>query len=118
MSAHGAADAADAVRPVSPGGERSGHDLGMESLFAAGGAAGRAMAAKDWASTTLGPPREWSPSLRTAVCICLESQFSMIVMWGPELAYIYNDQCIPRLGEKHPAAMGMPLRQVWPEVWD
>ncbi|KPM53574.1 histidine kinase [Frankia sp. R43] len=89
-----------------------------ESLFAASGAAGRVLAAKDWSATTLGPPRDWSPSLRTAVCICLESRFPMIVMWGSELAYIYNDPCIPNLGDKHPAAMGMPLRQVWPEVWD
>lgn len=89
----------------------------MKTLFAVCGETGRVLAAKDWSSTTLDPPRDWSPSLRTAVCICLESRFPMIVMWGSELAYIYNDPCIPNLGDKHPAVMGMPLRWVWPEVW-
>ncbi|EFC83098.1 GGDEF domain-containing protein [Parafrankia sp. EUN1f] len=76
------------------------------------------LAAKDWSATTLDPPQFWSPSLRTVVCLCLESRFPMLVMWGSELACIYNDPCIPTLGDKHPAAMGMSLRRVWPEVWD
>ncbi|MCL9759769.1 GGDEF domain-containing protein [Frankia sp. AiPa1] len=90
----------------------------MGPLFAAGGAAGRVLATKDWSTTTLRAPGDWSPSLRTAVCTCLESRFPMIVMWGPELAYLYNEPCIPNLGDKHPDAMGMPLRWVWPEIWD
>ncbi len=105
------------VRPVASRAVGRGR-LNMKTFFAARGAAGRVLAARDWSSTTLNPPRDWSPSLRTAVCICLESRFPMIVMWGPELAYIYNDPCIPHLGDKHPAAMGMPLRLVWPEIWD
>lgn len=71
-------------------------------LFAVGGAMGRVIASKDWAKTSLGPIQNWSASLRTSVGICLESRFPMIVMWGPELAYIYNDACISHLGDKHP----------------
>ena len=42
----------------------------------------------------------------------------MCVFWGPELVAIYNDAYVPMLGAKHPAAMGMPLRDIWPEIWD
>lgn len=79
---------------------------------------GRVVAGKDWAKTSLGPAENWSSSLRTSVDICLESRFPMIVMWGPELAYVYNDACIPHLGDKHPDVLGLPLRLVWPEVWE
>ncbi len=79
---------------------------------------GRLMAAKDWEATSLGPPGTWSTSLRTCVGLCLESRFSMVVTWGPELAYLYNDATIPILGRKHPDALGRPFRDVWPEIWD
>ncbi|EFC85775.1 GGDEF domain-containing protein [Parafrankia sp. EUN1f] len=91
----------------------------IDALLAAGGAAGRAIAAKsDWESTALGPPGGWGTSLCTALFMCLESRFPMIVMWGSELAYIYNDACIPDLGDKHPDAMGRPFKSLWPEAWD
>jgi PAS domain S-box-containing protein len=42
----------------------------------------------------------------------------MFVAWGPDLAFIYNDAYAPILGTRHPAAMGRPFREVWPEIWD
>ncbi|MBI5088183.1 MAG: SpoIIE family protein phosphatase [Actinobacteria bacterium] len=73
----------------------------------------------DWASTSLGPPETWGISLRMAVSTCLASRFPMLVVWGPDLIKIYNDGYRPMLGrQKHPAALGAPARDVWPEVWD
>ncbi|MGB6537649.1 MAG: HWE histidine kinase domain-containing protein [Xanthobacteraceae bacterium] len=46
----------------------------------------------------------------------LASGFPMAVRWGPDLVMIYNDGYRPILGDKHPWALGMPFRQVWPEV--
>ncbi len=41
----------------------------------------------------------------------------MALRWGPEFILIYNDGYAPILGEKHPWALGLPAREVWPEVW-
>ena len=41
----------------------------------------------------------------------------MIVWWGPELRFLYNDAYLPLLGDKHPA-LGLPGREVWSEIWD
>lgn len=73
----------------------------------------------DWASTSLGPIEEWSTGLRTAVRTCLASGFGMLVVWGPDLLKIYNDRYRELLGtDKHPGALGAPVRDVWPEIWD
>ena len=56
--------------------------------------------------------------LRTAVGICLESEWPMYVWWGSALTFFYNDGCIPLLGAgKHPAALGRDGRDAWPEIW-
>jgi hypothetical protein len=73
---------------------------------------------KDWSKTPLGPESEWSPSLKIAVHLILASGFPMAVRWGPELVMIYNDGYVPILGDKHPAALGVPLRAVWSEIYD
>lgn len=70
----------------------------------------------DWASSPLGPPEGWPPSLTTAVRICLTSRFPMIVWWGPDLRFLYNDAYLPLLGTKHPA-LDKPGERVWSEIW-
>jgi signal transduction histidine kinase len=71
----------------------------------------------DWSSSPLGPPDQWSPALRNAVSLILESEFPMYVAWGPQLALLYNAAFIPLLDGTHPAALGRPLAQVWPDRW-
>ena len=41
----------------------------------------------------------------------------MAIRWGPELVLIYNDGYRPILRDKHPEALGRPLREVWWEVY-
>lgn len=72
--------------------------------------------AKDWSKTVLGPVDSWPPNLTLVVNIMLASGFPMAVRWGRDLAMIYNDGYRPILGDKHPWALGLPFRQVWPEV--
>jgi serine phosphatase RsbU (regulator of sigma subunit)/anti-sigma regulatory factor (Ser/Thr protein kinase) len=70
----------------------------------------------DWASSPLGRPEDWPPSLTTAVRICLTSRFPMIVWWGPDLRFLYNDAYLPLLGTKHPV-LDKPGEQVWGDIW-
>jgi two-component sensor histidine kinase/PAS domain-containing protein len=72
--------------------------------------------AKDWSQTVFGSPDSWPPSLTLVVNIMLASGFPMAVRWGPDFAMIYNDGYRPILGDKHPGALGLPFREVWPEV--
>jgi PAS domain S-box-containing protein len=90
----------------------SSHDF-----LAGGGEMGALMRATDWSKTPLGPPASWPQSLRTAVSIMLESRFAMVVAWGPEFRFFYNDRYKPILGAKHPAALGSPGGEIFPEVW-
>lgn len=73
---------------------------------------------RDWAATAVGHPASWPALLRNAVGFMLDSQFPMFIVWGPELAFLYNAPYIPLLGPKHPNALGTSLREVWPELWD
>jgi signal transduction histidine kinase/DNA-binding response OmpR family regulator len=88
-------------------------------FLSGGGNLGALMRAKDWAKTALGPPQQWPQSLRTAVSIMLDSQFAMVIAWGPQFHFLYNDRYRPVLGStKHPDALGRPAHEIFPEVWD
>jgi len=72
--------------------------------------------AKDWSKTVLGPSETWPPNLTLVVNLMLASGFPMAVRWGSDFVMIYNDGYRPILGDKHPRALGLPFREVWPEV--
>ena len=71
----------------------------------------------DWSATSLGSRESWPQGLKLAVAMILVSGFPMAIRWGPELVLIYNDAYRPILRDKHPAAFGRPLREVWWEVY-
>lgn len=76
------------------------------------------MRSLDWSQTALGPVEAWPQSLRTAIGICLNSRFPMLIWWGPELIMLYNDAYRPILGlTKHPQALGRRGQASWPEIW-
>ena len=77
----------------------------------------RAVHAKDWSATLLGPVSGWPASIRTAVGISLNSNFQISVLSSSDLVYIYNDATIPIFGDKHPWALGRRVADVWPEAW-
>ncbi len=88
-----------------------------ELSFPGDGEMARRMREYPWAGSPLGEPRDWPASLRTACRICLTSRFPIIVWWGEDLRFLYNDAYLPLLGNKHPALM-QPGDQVWGEIWD
>ena len=86
-------------------------------LFPGDGEMARRMRAFPWPKSELGDPHGWPASLRTACRICLTSRFPMIVWWGEQLRFFYNDAYLPLLGSKHPA-LEKPGEAVWTEIWD
>ena len=78
---------------------------------------GALMRSLDWTKTPLGPVSSWPQSLRTSVSTCLNSRFAILIWWGPDLVMLYNDAYRDVIQAKHPAALGRPGRECWPEIW-
>jgi len=76
-----------------------------------------AIAGFDWPATPLGPADRWSPALRMMVRMLLANRFPLLLWWGPEYVCLYNDAYRPVLGDKHPWALGQPVREAWREIW-
>jgi hypothetical protein len=73
--------------------------------------------AKDWSATSLGARETWTQSAKTALSLCLNSRFPVILWLGPELVVIYNDACVPIFGTaQHPALLGAAGREAF-EIW-
>ena len=87
------------------------------AFLAGGGEMGRRIREFDWSGTPLGPIDGWPQSLRSALSICLNSNFPIALYWGGDLVLLYNDEWSPIPGEKHPWALGRPAREAWPEIW-
>jgi signal transduction histidine kinase len=89
----------------------------LDGIFVGDGEMARLMRARDWSATPLGPPRAWPNALKVALRLLLTSRFEMWLGWGPEIAFFYNDAYRPTLGDKHPASLGMPAKELWSEIW-
>ncbi|MFF8801930.1 MULTISPECIES: PAS domain S-box protein [unclassified Methylobacterium] len=91
-----------------------------ESLpfLAGGGEAARMIAERDWTDHPLGQPETWPESLRTALSLVLNSPESMILAWGPDLTFFFNDTYFPLLGPRLSWAMGERFDRVWADAWD
>ncbi|MEV1328757.1 SpoIIE family protein phosphatase [Micromonospora costi] len=71
----------------------------------------------DWARTSLGPRQSWDPAVRAVVDLILASPVPMALTHGDDLVLLYNDSYAELLGDKHPAAIGRPAADVFPELW-
>jgi signal transduction histidine kinase/CheY-like chemotaxis protein len=89
-----------------------------ESVFLGDGEMAQRMRAMDWSRTPLGPVESWSQSLRMMVGLLLANRFPLLLWWGPRFCQLYNDPYRPVLGAKHPASLGQPGSECWPEIWD
>jgi PAS domain S-box-containing protein len=72
----------------------------------------------NWPETSIGAVCNWKQSLRSALSICLNSNFPIAIYWGRDLCLLYNDAWSPIPGNKHPWALGRPAKEVWPEIWN
>jgi PAS domain-containing protein len=72
----------------------------------------------NWGRTPLGRRAQWPASLKTILQVVLTSPFPMFIVWGHDRRLIYNDSYVQILGDLHPAALGRPFFDVWPDVQD
>lgn len=72
----------------------------------------------NWNESPLGAVEGWKQSLRSAIGICLNSNFPIAIYWGEQLILLYNDAWSSIPGNKHPWALGRPAKEVWPEIWN
>ncbi|MFC6744483.1 hypothetical protein ACFQFG_05495 [Methylobacterium persicinum] len=77
-----------------------------------------AIRAHDWSAFPLGSPQAWPTALRLAIELILASPESMFLAWGPELLFFHNDTYSPILGPRRTHALGVPIADLWPDVWD
>ncbi|SDA12438.1 PAS domain S-box-containing protein [Methylobacterium sp. UNC378MF] len=88
------------------------------AFLAGGGEAARMIRERDWSNHRLGPPHTWPAELRTALSLVLNSPESMLLAWGPDLTFFFNDTYAPLLGPRRPWAMGERFDVVWADAWD
>lgn len=84
-----------------------------------GGEMGELIRSYNWSNSLLGDPSDWPNSLKVMVGVMLASPFPMHITWGPKFIQLYNDGYQPVLGNvKHPKALGLPIYESYPEIWD
>ena len=74
----------------------------VKRIFAGNSKMATLMRGYDWSPTPLDPVSGWASSLKTAVSICLDSYFPMVIWWGKGLVMLYNDAQRLLPGTKHP----------------
>jgi PAS domain S-box-containing protein len=72
----------------------------------------------DWSKTPLGPRQDWDEHVESTVSLILKSNVPMVTLWGREGVMIYNDAYAQIAGPRHPALLGTPVRDAWPEAAD
>jgi PAS domain S-box-containing protein len=88
-----------------------------QACLSGGGEMGSLMRSMDWSKTPIGAVESWSPALRMVVRLLLANRFPLLLWWGPHYCQLYNDPYRPVLGAKHPASMGQPASECFPEIW-
>lgn len=88
------------------------------SLFEGDGEMASLMRVYDWEAHPIGSPETWPESLKVTIRLMLHSDFPMFIWWSKDLYMFHNDAYLPALGEKHPAALGAPAKEMWADVWD
>lgn len=71
-----------------------------------------------WEDTPLGGRSTWPPALDAFLALLKRSRRPQYLVWGPDRRFFYNAAFLPVIGIKHPAGFGMPMAEVWPEVWE
>jgi len=71
---------------------------------------------RDGSASAFGPLQQWPQHLRAAMTLMLAHPAPMALMWGPRGLLLYNDAYAQCCGERHPALLGRPVAEAWPEA--
>jgi len=71
----------------------------------------------DWSRTSLGPMDDWSLELRSNIFLIMNNPDPRVLLWGPDLALVYNEACAFMMGKKHPSALGLSGAVGFAEGW-
>lgn len=71
----------------------------------------------DWSATPLGPIERWPAALRILLDTLLDMPLPMCVLWGEAGMQLYNDAHAALIGQRHPAALGVPITTTWRAIW-
>jgi len=82
------------------------------------GELGALIASYDWSATSLGAIETWPQSVKSTVSLILHSPFPIATMWGEAGVMIYNSGYAEIARDKHPALLGIEVRDAWPEARD
>ena len=88
-----------------------------EKLFPGDGEMPVLLREMNWARTSFGPVARWPAALRAVIRTVLDSPLAMCLLWGSDQVQLYNDAYRLVMGGKHPAGLGQPSRDCWPEAW-
>ncbi|TWJ22720.1 serine phosphatase RsbU (regulator of sigma subunit) [Micromonospora endolithica] len=72
----------------------------------------------DWSRTPLGPWAGWDPAVRAAAELILANPVPMALVLGDDHRLLYNDAYAELIGDRHPAALGQPAAEAFPQAWD
>nr|BFE59001.1 hypothetical protein GCM10020063_035270 [Dactylosporangium thailandense] len=72
----------------------------------------------DWGRTPVGQVAHWSPVLRTAVRLAMDSPDPTAVIWGEDNFLLVNEAAVDPLSGRHEHAFARPHREAFPEAWD
>jgi PAS domain S-box-containing protein len=81
-----------------------------------GGRATALIRGRDWSQHPLGPPATWPDHFKTALSLVLNSPESMILCWGADLHFFFNETYFPLLGPRLSWAMGARFDEVWADA--
>jgi PAS domain S-box-containing protein len=70
----------------------------------------------DWASHPLGPVEGWRGTLKATVSFMLGAPMPLVLLWGEQGFLLYNDAYAAFAGARHPAILGLPVVEAWPEA--
>lgn len=85
-------------------------DWGKPAAFLGEGKAALSIAGRDWSSTSLGPAEEWPHILKAATAFLLRSPLPMLMLWGEDGIFFYNDAYSAFSGDQQPNLLGSKLR--------
>jgi PAS domain S-box-containing protein len=81
-----------------------------------GGIIGKMIDDFDWSATSAGPISHWPAAMRTTVELVLRSPVPIATLWGRDGILIYNQAYAALAGVRHPAILGAPVADAWPEA--